>query len=270
MTEDPTFTAADNEFVRVERADDVGRIVMDRPDHHNAMHEAMASELRDAAVELVSDDGIRAIVLTGRGGTVNTGADLGSLEGDAGDATRLRRIAGRLHTAIYHLVTAPKPVVTAINGVAAGGGFGLALSGDLALCSTEARLEYAYTDIALSGDGGSTYFLPRLVGDRRAREIALLDEPIGAEEAEELGLVTEAVDPGAFEERVATVATELAAGPTRAHAGVKRLLNRSWGRDLRGQLAAETDSLARLATTDDYGRGIAAFFGDEDPAFGGQ
>lgn len=270
MTEEPSFTAADNQFVPVERTDAIGRIVMDRPDHHNAMHEPMASELRDAVISLVEDDAVRCLVVTGTGGTFNTGADLDTLAGDPTDARRLRGIATRLHTAVYHLATAPKPVVTAINGVAAGGGLGLGLSGDVVLLADDARLEYAYTRIGLSGDGGSTYFLPRMVGYRTAREIALLDEPIDADTAADLGLVTETVPADVFTDRVAAVASQLAAGPTRAHAAVKRLLKRSDQRDLRGQLAAETDSLTRLTGTDDYRRGIEAFFENGTPEFTGK
>jgi 2-(1,2-epoxy-1,2-dihydrophenyl)acetyl-CoA isomerase len=257
------------DHLRIERVDGVGRIVMDRPDAHNAMNEPMAAELRDATVELVEDDDVRCIVLTGVGGVFNTGADLSVLAGDPTDSRRLRGIATRLHGAVAHLASAPKPTVTGLNGVAAGGGFGLSLSCDLVVASEDARLEFAYPKIGLSGDGGSTYFLPRLVGHRRAREIALLDEPITAAEAESMGLVTEVAPEGEFEDRLAAVAASLADGPTRAQADVKRLLNRSFSRDLRSQLAAETDSLTRLTGTDDYAAGIGAFGGDEKPDFEG-
>jgi 2-(1,2-epoxy-1,2-dihydrophenyl)acetyl-CoA isomerase len=242
---------------------------MDRPETHNAMGEAMAAELRDAAVELVEDDDVRCIVLTGSGATFNTGADLSTMDGSPEDARRLRAIATRLHTAVAHVAGAPKPAVTGLNGVAAGGGFGLALAGDVVVASESARLEFAYPKVGLSGDGGSTFFLPRIVGHRRAREIALMDEPVPADEAAELGLVTEVVPDDAFEERLAEVAERLAAGPTRAQADVKRLLNRSFARDLRAQLAAETDSITRLVGTDDYTRGIEAFGTDEGAEFEG-
>ena len=258
------------EHVRVEHVEDVGRIVMDRPGRHNAMNREMVGELREAAVDLAEDDGVRCIVLTGTGGTFNTGADLSVLAGDASDSRRLRGIAARLHGAVAALAEAPKPVVTGVNGVAAGGGFGLSLSGDVVVVSEDARFEYTYPRIGLSGDGGSTFFLPRLVGHRRAREIALLDEPIPPDRAVEMGLATEVVPDAEFEDRLATVAAGLADGPTRAHAAVKRLLNRSYGRDLRTQLAAETDALTGLTSTADYARGHEAFFGEESPEFEGR
>jgi len=200
---------------------------------------------------------------------LTTGADLTGLDGSPEDARRLRAIATRLHTAVAGLAGAPKPVVTAVNGVAAGGGFGLALSGDVVVVSEAARLEYAYTRLGVSGDGGSTFFLPRLVGRRRAREIALLDEPIRPERAVEDGLATEAVSDEDLASRTAEVAARLADGPTRAHAATKRLLDRSQARDLPTQLAAETDAIVRLTTTADYAAGHAAFGSDEEPEFEG-
>lgn len=262
-------TVEDHEHVRVERVEDVGRIVMDRPERHNAMDRPMAAALRDAAVELAEDDGVRCIVLTGAGAAFNTGADLSTLSGDASDGRRLRSIATDLHTAVATLATAPKPAVTGVDGVAAGGGFGLALSGDIVVVSESARFEYTYPRIGLSGDGGSTYFLPRIVGYRRAREIVLQDDPIDPEEAVEAGLATELVPDDEFEDRLAAVAADLAEGPTRAHGAVKRLLDRSNSRDLPTQLAAESDSLTNLTRTDDYARGLAAFFEDGSPDFEG-
>jgi 2-(1,2-epoxy-1,2-dihydrophenyl)acetyl-CoA isomerase len=259
-----------HDHVTVERLDGVGRIVMDRPDHHNALNRAMAAELRDATADLVEDDDVRCLVLTGEGSAFNTGADLSTLEGDASDGRRLRGLASRLHGAVRNVATAPMPTVTGVNGVAAGGGFGLALSGDIVLVSAEARFEFAYPEIALSGDGGSTYFLPRLVGHRRAREIALLDEPIPPAEAVDIGLATEVAPADDFDDRLAELAATLADGPTRAYGATKRLLNRSYARDLPAQLAAETDGISSLATTADYARGHAAFFEKEDPAFEGR
>ncbi len=260
----------DDSTVRVERTNGVGRIVMDRPDRHNAMDAPMATALRDAVLDLSEDDAVRAVVLTGTDGAFNTGADLSVLSGTPEDGRRLRGIATPLHTAVAGLVTADKPVVTAVNGVAAGGGFGLALSGDIVLVSDAARFEYAYTRLGVSGDGGSTFFLPRLVGGRRAREIVLLDEPIDAERAVADGLATEVVPDGEFSARTAEVAATLADGPTRAHAATKRLLARSFSRDLPTQLAAESDAIARLAATEDYAAGHAAFGTDEEPQFDGR
>lgn len=256
--------------ISVERADDVARVTMERPDQHNSLDRQMADDLRDATTDLVEDRDVRCIVLTGAGAAFNTGADLTKLEGDPEDGRRLRQLATRLHATIRNLTAAPVPVVTAVNGVAAGGGFGLALCGDLVVVHEDARFEFAYTRIGLSGDGGSTYFLPRLVGRQKALEIALLDEPVPADEAVEIGLATETVPDGEFDDRVTELATRLADGPTRAYGAIKRLLRRSGSRELGAQLAAETDQLARLASSDDYVYGHEAFFGDSEPTFRGQ
>lgn len=258
------------ETIDVERADGVARVTMTRTDHHNSLNRQMADELAEAVLGLVEDDDVRCLVLTGAGSVFNTGADLTTLEGDASDARRLRKLAARLHETVRHLAAAPMPVVTGVNGVAAGAGFGLALAGDVVVVHEDARFEFAYPAIGLSGDGGATYFLPRLVGLRRALEITLLDEPIPAETAVEEGLATELAAADAFDDRLAAVAADLAAGPTRAYAAIKRLLERSYARDLGAQLAAETDALARLATTDDYVYGHEAFFADDEPTFRGK
>ncbi|PSQ43944.1 enoyl-CoA hydratase [Halobacteriales archaeon SW_7_68_16] len=271
MATDDSETALDvtSDDLAIDRSAGVGRIVMDRPERHNAMSEAMASDLRDAIIELIDEDDVRALVLTGTGDAFNTGADLEALHGDETDGRRLRAVATRLHSAIHHLATAPKPVVAGVNGAAAGGGFGLAMCCDVVLAATDAEFTFSYPRIGLSGDGGSTFLLPRLVGLRRAREIAMLDRAVDAEAAVEMGLATETVDPDAFEDRLAELAADLATGPTRAHGATKRLMLASYGRGLDDQLDAETDTIERLAGTDDYARGYEAFFDDEDPSFEG-
>ncbi len=257
------------DHVRVEHVEDVGRLVLDRPDANNAMDARMAAEMAAAATELAGDGAVRCIVLTGSSGTFNTGADLTVLSGDAGDARTLREIAGSLHATVTTLARADKPVVCGVNGVAAGGGVGPAICGDVVVVAGSARFEFAYPRIGLSADGGSTYFLPRLVGLRRAQELAFRDEPIGAEEAADIGLATEAVADDAFDERLAEVAAELAAGPTRAFATTKALLRTSFDRTLEGQLSREAETLTALTATGDYERGIEAFFEDAEPSFRG-
>lgn len=262
--------AAEYEHLSVDRADGVGWLRMNRIDAYNSMNEMMAGEIRDAAIELMdTDDDVRCTVITGEGEWFNTGADLSEFEGDESDGRRLHALASRVHAAVQHIATAPKPAVAGVNGVAAGGGFGLAMAADIVVVSEEARFEFAYPRLGLSGDAGITHFLPDLVGHRRAREIAMLDEPIDAARAVDLGLATEAVPASSFEERVQELATELANGPTRAHGATKRLMTNSHGRSLEDHLDAEENTIARLAGTDDYTRGHDAFFNDEAPDFQG-
>jgi 2-(1,2-epoxy-1,2-dihydrophenyl)acetyl-CoA isomerase len=262
----------DLEHVTVTHAADgaVGRITFDRPERNNAMDERAADELHRAAIELVEDDTVRCIVLTGTGGAFNTGADLTTLSGDASDGARIRHIAGDLHGMVSQLARAPKPVVCGVNGVAAGGGVGPSICGDVVLAAESARFEFAYPRIGLSADGGSSYFLPRLVGLREAQRIAFRDEPVGAEEAADIGLATEAVPEDEFEERLAAEAARLAEGPTLAHAATKGLLRSSLDRSLDEQLATEAETIAGLTATDDFSRGIDAFLGDGDAEFEGE
>lgn len=257
-------------FHEVERRDDVAYLTMDRPAAQHSLTVEMAGELRDVTEWVSQHESCRAIVLTGSEGTFCTGADLRPLEGDESDERRLWAIARRLHAAIENLIQASKPVITAVDGVAAGGGFGLALSGDLVYLSSDARLEFAYPRIGLSGDGGSSYLLPRLVGLRRAREIALLDEPIEAKQAIEMGLATDVVPTTDLESRVDEVASQLASGPTRAYGRFKQLTWDGLDRTLDDQLRAEVETLSALARSDDYANGYTAFTSGDEPTFTGE
>lgn len=261
---------SESPHVTVERTDGIGRVVMNRPDRHNAMDPAMAETIADSLADFAADDDVRCIVLTGTGATFNTGADLAGLEGDESDEAVIDSVAGPLHASIRTMTAAPKPVVTGINGIVAGGGLGLALASDIAIMSDEARIQYAYPSIGLSGDGGITWLLPRLLGLRRAQSFALRNEAVEAAEAVDAGLVTEAVPASAFEDRLAETAAELAGGPTQAYARIKRLLFEGEARSLDDHLKRERERLTSLTATDDYAIGVGTFFDDEEPTFTGQ
>lgn len=248
----------------------IGWLTIDRPDRYNALDADGMTALAEAVDALATDDAVRCLVVTGADPAFCTGADLGDLDGDASDEPRLEALADALHDAVEGLATAPKPVLAGVNGPVAGGGLGLALAGDVVLVAEGASFTFAYPSIGLSGDGGSTWFLPRLLGPRRATEFAMRNEPIGAEEAATLGLATEAVPPEEFDDRLATRARELADGPTRAYAATKRLMREGLTRDLSSQLDDEAQTIAGLTDTTDYATGLGAFFGDEDPEFVGE
>lgn len=261
----------DDDFQHLDVAleDGVAHVTLDRPDAHNALDVATAIDLRDALDAAATAGDVRCLVLEGTAGAFCTGADLAAFAGDETDQRRLDGVATPLHAAVKTLATSDVPTITAVNGVAAGGGFGLALAADLVLAHESARFEYSYPRIGLSGDGGSTWFLPRLVGRRRAREFLLLDDPVDAEEAVEMRLATEVVDADDWDDRVHALATDLASGPTKAYTAAKRLLNRSGDRTLNAHLTAEKDAIASLAATDDYAAGYEAFFSKTEPDFGG-
>lgn len=259
------------ENLRVSVEDAVATIALDSTSPYNALNVAMTEELLHVAATLSEDREVRCIVLTGSGGVFSAGADLGEFdESEQRVASGIRRMAPVFHDAVLQLHQAPKPVVTGVNGVAVGAGFSMAILGDLVLLSEEAHLEYGYSRIGLTGDGSSTFYLPRLVGLRRAKEIALLNEPIEPERAVRWGLATEVVAPDDFEDRLAELAGQLAAGPTRALGRTKKLLTESYERGLADQMAEETDVIARTSRTEDFRRGVGAFLDGETPDFVGR
>ncbi|WP_332899517.1 enoyl-CoA hydratase/isomerase family protein [Haladaptatus sp. CMSO5] len=253
------------EFVTVEDDGAVCTIRLARPAAHNALDRQMAAELREATYDAVTRDDMRCLVITGTSGTYCTGADLGTLSGDESDEKRLRHLATDLHAIVTALVNAPMPVVTGVNGVVAGGGLGLALCGDIVLAAESARFEFAYPRIGLSGDGGSTYFLPRLVGLREAQRLTLRDEPVGSEEAVSLGLATEQVADDEFDAHLTDLAAGIASGPTAAYAETRALLHESFDNTLSEQLTSELERISGLANSADFARGHDAFF-EKSPA----
>lgn len=259
----------DYEALDVTVGDGVCHVRMTSDAPFNALTPTLVEELLDAAIHCNEEWNVRAIALTGSEGGFCAGADLRLFEGGAADPRKLRRLMVTLHEAIRQLHAAAVPVVTGVNGVAAGAGFGLALQGDLVLISEDTRLELAYPRIGLAADAGTTYLLPRLVGLRKAMEIALLDEPIEPSAAVEMGLATEVVAEDTFADRLDELAHDLAAGPTAAFADTRQLLRESFDRGLGEQLAAEERAMSRAVRTDDFRRGLEAFFGDGQPDFRG-
>ena len=253
-----------------ERDGDAVRATIRSESKLNALNQGLAEELHAFAIACTEDETLRCVTLVGSGEAFCAGADIASWRGDERDGAAVRKLATTLHDAILEFHAMDAPLVVGVNGVAAGAGFSLSLSGDVVLCHEDARLEYAYSRLGLTGDGGSTFYLPRIVGVRRAREIALLDEPIAPERAVELGLATEVVPGESFEERLEDISSRLAIGPTRTYGATKRLLNRSLERGLADQLAAETDAIATATHGEDYRRGYEAFFAGEEPEFVGE
>ena len=251
--------------VEFSRQGSLGVITLNRPEARNALTPQMVQDLAQSLRDCRSAD-IRAVLLTGAGGAFCAGADVKDFaqtladKGPSGLSQHLRQLADRLHhDVILPLRQLDKPVVAAVNGVAAGAGFSLALACDLRVASSDARFFMAYAGIGCTADGGSTYFLPRLVGTGRAMEIYLASQPIGAEYARELGLVNQVFPSGDFARHALEMATRLAEGPTRAYGRVKALFGQSWDADLSAQLDAETEALGEIGLTGDFQEGIRAF-----------
>ncbi len=261
--------------VEFNRSDNLAIIRLNRPEARNALVPDMFDDLSQA-FEKCRRPEIRAVLLTGSSGAFCAGADVkdfaNTLEnlGPSGMSEHLYQLADKLHRQVILTIRQlDKPVVAGINGVAAGGGLSLALACDIRVASSDARFVMAYAGIGCTADGGSTYFLPRLVGAGRAMEIYLASQPLGAEYARELGLVSQVFPAADFPRHAQETAQRLADGPTKAYGKVKALFDQSWDRGLVEQLDAETQAISDIATTQDFQEGIRAFAGKRLPWFQG-
>lgn len=254
--------------VKFEREGAVARLVLSRPDAGNGIDVALARTLLEHAIACDEDDSIRAVVLTGEGRMFCVGGDITAF-GAAGDnaPALIKEITAYLHAAIARLSHMNKPLLTAINGPAAGAGLSLAVLGDIAIARASAHFTVAYTAVGLSPDGGASWLLPRLIGLRRAQELALLNRRVGAEEAAQIGLITRAVADDAFDEEVAALARQLAVSATGAIGRTRNLLLSSLQTPLEAQMDAEARAIAEGARSEHGRRAIAAFLAKQKPDF---
>jgi 2-(1,2-epoxy-1,2-dihydrophenyl)acetyl-CoA isomerase len=252
-------------------ADGVATLCLSRPEARNAIDQRLADELLVAAVWIAGDPGVRAVLICGEGPDLTVGGDIGYFTERAGDdlGALLRQMTTPFHLAFQVLATLDAPIVTVAHGAVAGGGLGLVYAADLVVAADDARFVTAFAAIGLSGDGGGTWHLPRRIGPARAARAYLLNEPITAAQAVEWGLVAEAVPADEARARGEEIARSLAAGPTRAFAGMRALLRESWDRSLPDQLNAEVEALVVAARTDDATAAVAAFAAKQRPAFQG-
>jgi len=255
--------------VRVEVADAVATITLDRPESLNALTIPMKVALREALGSIAGDRSVRAVVLTGSGRAFCAGQDLG--EREAPDAPSLDvELRERYNPIIRAIRSMGQPVIAAVNGVAAGAGASIAFACDLRIASTEARFVLAFGRIGLVPDSGATWLLPRLVGAARAAEIALLGDAIGADDALRFGLVNRVVPADALATESRAMAERLAAGAPLATALTKHALDRSWGIGLDEALDGEAKLQGIAGATRDHAEGLAAFREKRPPRFTGE
>jgi 2-(1,2-epoxy-1,2-dihydrophenyl)acetyl-CoA isomerase len=255
--------------LRVEVADAVATITLDRPDALNALTVALKEELRAAFDAVAADPAVRAVVLTGAGRAFCAGQDLRErLEPDAAPLADELRL--RYNPLIRAMRSLDKPIVGAINGVAAGAGASLAFACDLRIAAESATFQLAFGRVGLVPDSGATWLLPRLIGGAKAAELALTNEALTASDAERLGLVARVVPADQVLPEAQALAGRLAAGAPRALALTKRALEWSWTASLDQQLETEADLQGEAGATADHAEGIAAFLERRPPRFTGE
>ena len=250
------------ELVTIDLSEGEGsaRLTLNRPDVGNSIDSATADALLDAVVRVAEDEAVRVVVLTGAGRMFCAGGDVRAFAATAdSEAAVIARITAPLHAAINRLAQMDKPLVTMINGPAAGAGLGLALLGDIVIAARSAHFTSAYTAIGLSPDGGTSWLLPRVVGLRRAQEMILTNRRVTADEALTMGMITQVTDDAALEDIVAALVAMLASAPTAALGRSRRLLLASSSRDLPGQLEQEARAIATSAKSEEGRTGIAGF-----------
>ena len=247
----------------------IATLRLNRPDKGNAIDERMAADLAEAATQIAERPDVRAVLIAGNGPNFTVGGDLGLFAGTAREQlpNRLRRMIDDYHLAIERLTGIDAPVVAAVRGGAGGGGLGLLYAADIVVAADDARFALGYGALGLTADGGNTWFLPRMVGMRRAQELFLLNRRLSAQEAFEFGLVSRLAPSDAVETEAADLAITLAAGPTRAFGAVRRMLRQSFETGLSDQLDAEKDLIVAASRSDDAQEGITAFVAKRRPRF---
>ena len=258
-------------IVQVERNGGVATVRMNRPERMNAYNEAMGAALLSGVSEAAADPSVRCVILTGTGKAFSAGGDVEAFAAfqDEGPG-KFMGLAIGLHALIATLRRAPKPVVAAVNGVAAGAGFSMALACDVAVAASSARFTLGYQNIGLSPDGGMTFFLARTLGTQRAMEMTLFSKVLPAARAADWGLVQEIFPDAEFAAGVEALADRLASGPTLAYARAKELYNRALSQPLEAQLEEERQQISRSAGSRDFGEGIRAFLEKRPARFEGR
>jgi 2-(1,2-epoxy-1,2-dihydrophenyl)acetyl-CoA isomerase len=244
---------------------------LNRPAQYNALDDTMAGELLEAARHIHTTAALRAMILTGAGTAFCGGGDVKAFV-QAGDAVPafIESVVTPFHLFVTHMVRLGKPTVAAVNGVAAGGGFSLAMTCDLVIAQESASFTSAYSRIGASPDGSMSYFLPRMIGARRTLELYLTNRVLSAREALDWGLVTRVVPAAGLMDEARKLAQELAAGPTQAFGRARELIHGSLDHSLETQLELEARGIIASSRTEDFRQATRAFVEKRKPTYAGR
>jgi 2-(1,2-epoxy-1,2-dihydrophenyl)acetyl-CoA isomerase len=255
--------------IRLEQDGALGILTLARPQAANSVNRAFAESFKDAMTTCNFDRSIGALIIRAEGGLFCAGGDIEAFV-DAGPHLHylIRDLTADFHAGLKTLAHMRKPVVTAVQGATAGAGFGLALSGDIVVAGRSASFALNYPAMGLSPDAGTTWLLPRLIGVRRAQEMALLNTKLSAAEALDMGLVTRVVEDEDLQTVSMDIARQLAAGPTHALGAARSLIIAGLGRSYDDQLAAESQAMVQTARDRDGQEGVAATYAHRPAVFG--
>ena len=247
-------------------------LTLNRPEKLNAFNPDLHQALRQGIERAADEAEVRAVILTGSGRGFCAGQDLSERDVSAGAAPIDLSVSLGSHynPLVRRLRALPKPIVCAVNGVAAGAGANIALACDLVIAARSARFVQSFSRIGLVPDSGGSYFLPRLVGTARAMGLALLGDSLSAEQAQQWGLIWKVVDDGRLGEEANALARQLAKGPTKGYGLLKKALYASSGNSLDAQLDLERDLQREAGLSDDYREGVTAFKEKREPRFSGK
>ncbi|MEM9679923.1 MAG: enoyl-CoA hydratase-related protein [Bacteroidota bacterium] len=259
-----------NSSIELKIENKVAFVTLNRPEVFNSFNREMALSLQEVLDDCEANPQVRVIVLTGNGKAFCAGQDLKEVTSPELNPGFKKILEEHYNPIIARIRSIKKPIIGAINGVAAGAGANIALACDITLAHEKVSFIQAFSLIGLIPDSAGTFFLPRLVGFQKASALAMLGDKIGAEEAERLGMIYKVVPLESFDDQVKSLALKLANMPTKALGMIKELLNASMTNNLQQQLAMESKYQIEAAQTEDYAEGVAAFIEKRQPNFKGK